>query len=279
MKSEEYIIWCDESVRKGEYYSNFYGGVMVAAKEYEKALAVMKKMVDTIGIKEEIKWQKVDAVKLPAFIALIDTFFSLLKKKKIKVRIMFTQNAFKAIGLRPEHADGEYFFLYYQFFKHAFGLQYANTQNEKQIYIKPLFDYMPDTHSKRQQFKEYIKGLESIKAFADAGIKIRRDDIAEVDSKNHLLLQMLDVVLGAMQFRLNNKHKEKPVGQRRRGKRTIAKEKLYKHINKKIREIYPGFNIGTSTGCIEMEERWSHPYRHWCFKPKDFEIDETKYKH
>jgi hypothetical protein len=279
MKTEEYIVWCDESVKKGDYYSNFYGGVMVAAHDYNAVVTAIKKKVDEIGITEEIKWQKVDMVKLPAFIALVDTFFQLLKKKKIKVRIMFTQNAVKAKGLRQEHFDGEYFFLYYQFFKHAFGFQYANTSRNRLIYIKPFFDYMPDTHSKRQQFKEYIKGLESIKAFSDAGIKLRKDDIAEVDSKKHLLLQMLDVVLGAIQFRLNNKHKEKPEGQRRRGKRTIAKERLYKHINKKIRELYPGFNIGTSTGCIDIEERWSHAYRHWCFKPKDFEIDETKYKH
>ncbi len=43
------------------------------------------------------------------------------------------------------------------------------------------------------------------------------------------------IVLGAMAFRLNNGHKEKPVGQNRRGKRTIAKEKLYKFIYSRIR--------------------------------------------
>src|SRR5690606_12399005 len=124
---------------------------------------------------------------------------------------------------------------------------------------------LPDTLAKRQQFKEYIKGLENVRKFQLARIKIRKEDITEVDSRDHILLQCLDIVLGCMAFRLNNMHTVKPEGSRRRGKRTIAKEKLYKHISKHIREIYPGFNIGISTGTGELADRWNHSYRHWRF--------------
>ncbi|MEC5395322.1 hypothetical protein [Bergeyella sp. RCAD1439] len=79
-------------------------------------------------------------------------------------------------------------------------------------------------------------------------------------------MQCLDIVLGSMSFRLNDMHKEKLQGQSRRGKRTIAKEKLYKHINSLIREIRPNFNIGISTGIDgDALNRFSHPYRHWLF--------------
>jgi hypothetical protein len=48
----------------------------------------------------------------------------------------------------------------------------------------------------------------------------------------------------------------------------IAKEKLYKHINKKIREIRPNFNIGISTGIDgDRQNRFIHAYRHWLFIP------------
>lgn len=275
--NKEYIIWCDESVKKGEYYSNFYGGVLIKSNEYEHVNKTLEKIVNKIGINEEIKWQKVDAVKLPAFIALIDTFFNLVKSNKVKVRIMFRQNAYKAKNLTSVHEINEYFLLYYQFVKHAFGLKYSN-KTLTDIHLKIYFDYLPDTISKCQQFKEYIKGLESSKDFIDAAIKIRKEDVTEVDSKKHLIMQMLDVVLGAIQFRLNNKHLQKIPGKRRRGKKTIAKEKLYKHINKRIREIKPGFNIGVSTSSPKLEERWQQPYRHWNFKPSDFEIDTTKFK-
>lgn len=54
----------------------------------------------------------------------------------------------------------------------------------------------------------------------------------------------------------------------RPGKRTVLKLKLYKHINNKIREIYPDFNIGISTPLKEESDRWFQIYRHWSFKPK-----------
>ena len=56
--------------------------------------------------------------------------------------------------------------------------------------------------------------------------------------------------------------------------KTISKEKLYKHILKNIREIYPSFNIGISTGTNgDLSNHWKHPYRHWCFKAKENEFD------
>jgi hypothetical protein len=124
---------------------------------------------------------------------------------------------------------------------HAFGLAFSN-KTEDEVYLRIYFDYLPDTLERRQVFKAHIKGLQTTRPFQLAKIKIRKQDIAEIDSKKHLVLQMLDVVLGAICFRLNNKHKEIPDGRKRRGKRTIAKDKLYKHIYKLIRESRKGFN-------------------------------------
>lgn len=277
MEHKEFFIWCDESIKKGKFYSNFYGGVLVKSKDYEFVINQLKNSTNQLNITEEIKWQKVDAFKLPAFQKLIDVFFELVQKDKIKVRIMFTHNVNKPLGLKQEHFNNEYFLLYYQFVKHHFGLPFANP-SKNPIHLRLYFDDLPDTYAKRAQFKEYIKGLEKTKPFINAKIKIRKEDIVEVNSKEHLPLQLLDVVLGAMQYRLNDLHKEKPEGKKQRGKRTIAKEKLYKYINNKIREIKPNFNIGISTGIDTIEDRWNHPYRHWKFTPKDFEIDENGYK-
>ena len=137
---------------------------------------------------------------------------------------------------------------------------------------KRAFTIPADFTAHHSLFREESAQRESAK------IKIRKEDIVEVNSKHHLPLQFLDIILGSIQFRLNNKHKEKPLGKKRRGKKTIAKEKLYKHINKKIRETRKGFNVGVTTGAATLEERWSHSYRHWCFVPKDYEIDESLFK-
>ena len=275
--AKEITIWCDESVKKGKFYSNFYGGVLIESTHQKEVLHKLQHAVNKVGLTDEIKWQKVNVFHLEPYIELINVFFKLLSKGKIKVRIMFKQNATIATNLQDHHLDNEYFLLYYQFFKHAFGLEHA-TKGKQTTHIRAYFDMLPDKISKRHQFKEYIKGLESTRPFQLAKLRIRKDDIAEVDSKHHLPLQYLDLILGSMAFRLNDKHKEKLPGKKRRGERTKAKEKLYKHINARIREVKKGFNIGISTGTNEIEDRWNMHYRHWKFVPKEFKIDEGGYK-
>ncbi len=85
-------------------------------------------------------------------------------------------------------------------------------------------------------------------------------------------MQFLDVVLGAMAFKLNKLDRIKGENGRR-GKRTLAKEKVYNHISQRIRMLYPNFNIGITTGRNgQIDDLYTMPYRHWSFKPKNSEI-------
>ena len=135
------------------------------------------------------------------------------------------------------------------------------------VQVRLNLDQMPTNREATAQFKSYVEGLNRNPQLRDAGIKFDRQQIAEVNSHDHVLLQCLDIVLGSMAFRLHNKQKAKPPGQRRRGKRTIAKEKLYKHISARIRQIYPNFNIGVSTEMSQISlfagpfERFKHQIR------------------
>lgn len=82
-------------------------------------------------------------------------------------------------------------------------------------------------------------------------------------------LKLIEILID-MNFKLNGFNKIKPEGSRTRGKRTIAKEKLYKHIHGKICEIHPTFNIGVSTGSRGYENpHWNSPYEHWLFVPSE----------
>ena len=191
---------------------------------------------------------------------------------------MFTQNRFIPTGLSSEQRQTEYHRLYYQFLKHAFGLRYSN-DGRSPVNVRVNLDQMPENRERNAQFKAFVVGLNKFSQFRAAGIRFRPDQIAEVVSHDHVLLQCLDVVLGAMAFRLNDKHKAKPPGKRNRGNRTIAKEKLYKFIRAKISEIYPNFNVGETTGRNGDDSNlWKHPYRHWKFVPKEHKIDEGKAK-
>ena len=144
--------------------------------------------------------------------------------------------------------------------------------------VKVRIMFTKNSKEQNTQFKAFLLGLNRNSDFKRAGVFLREDQIAEVDSHHHDLLQCLDVVLGAMAFRPNDKHLERPAGQSRRGKKTIAKETVYKHINSRIRLIYPNFKVGISTGKRGMESLWEDSYRHWLFLPKERQVDPTRHK-
>lgn len=236
--------------------------------EVQSRLEECKKRLNLFG---ELKWQKITEQYRSKYVDFLTEIFALISEGKLKVRIMFTQNYFGAHRLTTDQRENGFFLLYYQFIKHAFGLQYAGMIGQK-TGIRIYFDKLPDTDEKCAAFKGYVGGLNENSGFRRAGIFIRPDQIAEVDSKDHVILQALDIILGSVQFRLNDKHKEKPEGSRIRGKRTIAKEKVYKQILAEVRKATGrmSFNIGISTGSGgEKENRWRDSYRHWLFKPAD----------
>lgn len=271
---KQYLIYADESHRKGKYFSNFYGGALINYVELEKINSELNAKKEKLDLFQEVKWTKVTEQYLDKYLALIDYFFEFVKLNKIKIRIMFRQNALVPQNLTREHEEKEYFLLYYQFIKHAFGIDYCNPNENDQVVLKLYFDKLPDTKKKNREFKGYIYDLNDF--FCINNVHIYNEDIAEIDSKNHVILQCMDIILGAMNFKLNNMDKEKLPGSNRRGKRTIAKEKLYKNILRNIKVIYPNFNIGVSTSSRgDFVNNWKDPYRHWCFKSKNSVFDSS----
>ncbi len=191
---------------------------------------------------------------------------------------MFRQNAHEPQGLSPEQKDLSYFLLYYQFIKHGFGLPYLQNDNQD-VSLRLYFDRLPDTAERCAQFKGHLHALQEQRLFSGSRIRIDPMDITEVHSHEHPLVQCLDIVLGSMSFRLNEKHRRVDRATKKRGKRTIAKEALYRFILSEIRKIRPGFNVGITTGRGEgAVSLWKDVYRHWNFRSKGavYKADRTK---
>lgn len=265
--SLEYILYCDESSSKGEKFTDFFGGCIVRADKriaIEKALNDKKEELNLYG---EVKWTKVTENYVDKYCELIHLFFDFVRKGDIRVRLMFrkTENQY-AHNDRPLK-DERYFKLYYQFIKHSFGFKTAQ-EITGEYFVHFYLDELPDHTIKADEFKSFLCNLPKAPGMENTGLRIRKRDIGEVRSHDHVLLQCTDVILGSMYFRLNDLHKAIPEGQHRRGKRTIAKEKIYKYILKEICTIHPKFNIGTSTGARGYENpHWLSPYEHWEFIP------------
>lgn len=273
---EELILFSDESVNKGTYFSNFYGGVLVGTSKYENISRSLHEVLIRTGLSGEIKWSKVTQLRLDGYKAIITTFFSEIYKGNLKIRIMFTQNSQVPMNITTDHHKNKYFLLYYQFIKHAFGLQDMSFQKDT-INLRLYFDQFPDNRKKANEFKKHIVRLQDSTVFNASPLVIKKENIAEVKSHEHILLQCLDVVLGAMAFRLNDMHKISDL--RNKPKRTVAKDKLYKFIRQLICVIKPNFNVGVTTSATDWyRDRTDLPYAHWKFKPKEFEFDKTKTK-
>lgn len=261
----EYVLYCDESSSNGTKYTDFYGGCMVDGRYLNAIIAQLEAKKSELNLSNEIKWVKVTENYLDKYKAIIDLFFKFIQEGKIKVRIMFRKK--EAVVNQLNHSDDKYFKLYYQFLKHAFGLKYISSNTP--VNIKIYMDQLPDRNDKCERFKNFLYNMPQTQFFNSSGIIIKKENIVEIDSQKHVIQQCVDIILGAMYFRLNDLHKAKPLGSLHRGKRTIAKEKLYNHIRNHINYLLPNFNIGISTGkrkysCPHLES----PYEHWLFTSK-----------
>ena len=281
MKAErEYIFFCDESDRKGPFFSNFYGGVRVGASELTAVNAALLARKQALGLTSEVKWEKTDATNVERYEKMMRAFFEAVQAHSLAVRVMFTQNVHVPRGLTEAHVADAYYILYYQFLKHAFGLRYLPPHAQPPR-LRIYLDEIGETEEKAAQFRGFVAGLAQEKNIRAHKLTLLPEDIARVRSHDHILMQCLDVVLGSITFRLNNKHLAIPAGLKRRGKRTVAKERLYKFILAEIKRVTgrPHFNIGMSTSpSCYPQGFWSDPYMHWRFKPHDHTLDATKTK-
>ena len=144
MTDKEYIIFCDESVGKGRYYSNFYGGLLVGSSQYQRLTDQFNALKAELNLHGEVKWSRVSEAYLGKYQALVAALFDELRSGNLKLRIMFRQNAQVALGLTDEQIEGSYFRLYYQFIKHTFGLQHRDP-GDGPASLRLYFDDFPAT--------------------------------------------------------------------------------------------------------------------------------------
>lgn len=142
----EYLIYADESERSGAYYSNFYGGALVRSKHIASVQSALEHKKQELGLGAEVKWRKITLHYVERYVELMDSFFDFVAADRIKVRIMFRQNVYVPQNLTKQQRENEYFLLYYQFIKHAFGLPYSNPTGER-IDLRLYFDTLPDFSS------------------------------------------------------------------------------------------------------------------------------------
>jgi hypothetical protein len=202
---KEYWILCDESVQDGALFSNFFGGIILPQPNHANLENQLRVAKAEIGFLKELKWQRVTEHWLEGYQRMMTAFFDILREDQARMRVMFRDNRHPTEHLSPEQRKSSYFRLYYQFIKHAFGLKFSPKRKEG-TRLRLFFDQFPDTREQVAQFKGFLAALPESSAMREANLLISRDHITEIDSQEHVLLQCVDIVLGAMAFRLNEMH-------------------------------------------------------------------------
>ena len=95
---KELLIFCDESVSKGEFFSNFYGGVVVGSIELPEDHQELEELEP-----RSVSVPRSSGRKYPprgsSRIRAPETILRTVVQDRLKIRIMFTQNAHEAVGL------------------------------------------------------------------------------------------------------------------------------------------------------------------------------------
>lgn len=55
----EYILYCDESSSKGEYFSDFFGGCIISANRQKLVEKALNEKKSELNINAEVKWTKI----------------------------------------------------------------------------------------------------------------------------------------------------------------------------------------------------------------------------
>lgn len=275
--AREIVIYTDESDKHGRHFGNFYGALIVESAQLQVVDGALAQRKSLLGLTGEIKWTNVTPSVVDRYADFVEALFDHVVAGRVKIRVMFTQSRHIPMKLTAAHREQAFHILYYQFVRHGLGLRFAGTSQATGIRLN--MDQLPDTSELNQRFKGFLLGLNHSTEFRSARLFLRPDQMAEVRSHEHILLQALDLVLGSVAFRLNDKHLDRPDGDQKRGRRTLAKERLYRFILRQIRRTRSNFNIGLTTGLDgDLANRWRQPYRHWLFIPREHAIDRSKGK-
>ena len=261
-KKDTYVIVCDESTKDGLFYSYFLGGAIVKESDYDyinQELYRLKHML----VLSEMKRNRIDTSNAEKYMKVLGLFFNFIREGKIKVRVMFCNNNYLARSSK-EKEDVTFNKFYYFFLKYSFALKY--TPSDINLHI--IFDELPDKKEKNDEFKKHlIENLNIEPQFpSHHSVSLQLENIQEVDSRKHIILQCVDVIVGLMDFFCNSYISENYLT----SKKEKGRFKVLQYIFSFIHEQNPMFEILETTPNLLSKQGWDIKYAHYLYKPHRF---------
>lgn len=223
---KEFHVYCDES--HTEHRFMVFGGIVIPSRDLEKFDAVVNAWRVKNNMTAEMKWTKLTDQRLEQYRSLLDLFFSKASNNREGFHFKAAVYDMSQVNYRKQFGGNEElgFYTFYRFFLlHKFG-QYAKTEQHK------LYIYLDDRTTKYR--------LSNLRKFLNDEIKRKLGhpidvvfSLAPLDSKKSNLMQIADVLMGAVGWTVNGRP---GTGQQR------SKSALVDHIVKKahVGSLNPG---------------------------------------
>ena len=237
---------------------------MISSRDRSAVVAALEAEKAHLNLHGEVKWQRVTQNYLDKYRNLSSLFFTFVRDGKVRLRILFTDNATAPERLTTLNYSQRYLLLYLAFIEHAFDIRYRSPRDET-VRLRILLDTLPVPVEDKRVFRRQLYRLNSGCVFQSGGVRVFPGDIGEVDSRDHVLLQCLDVVLGAMQSGMNAR------GYRVSGKRSLARSQLSAHVLRQVKSIHPDFHMEATTP-VAAGQGWQCFYRHRLYGSKGMEL-------
>ncbi len=262
----EYILYADESIERGAFFSNCYGGLLISSRDRGAVISVLEAEKARLNLHGEVKWQRVTLNYLDKYQRLTSVFFNFVRDGRIRMRILFTDNFRAPNSLASLNFKERYLLLYLAFIEHTFDVRYRTPCNNP-VRLRLLLDELPVPAEDKRDFRQQLYKLNSSPAFQSGNVRIFPGAIGEIDSRDHVLLQCLDIVLGAMQSRMNTGPPDPSSPVR---KRSAAKHQLSTYVLHQVRSINPGFQLEETTP-VAAGQGWLCSCRHCLYGPGGIE--------
>lgn len=249
----------------------FYGGALVKSSDRERVENALLALKNELGLQGEIKWSEARQFNSDRIAVVVERFLQFVESGDVKFRYMWIDNGFQnPEALTPYHEEWGFYILYYYFVVQGFGLPWHDENGAVEVELFP--DQLPDNVDKRRAFREFLMRAHTFQRY-ETGSQFRISEVADdVKSGHHIILQCVDFIIGAIGYRLNDRHRVKQ-NNGRRSDGTRRKEGLYKGIYRALRKIDMGergtlaYSIGHSTGKGgEWANLWRHKFRQWDFR-------------
>lgn len=189
-----YHIYCDESRQTKDRFM-VIGGIIIAEEHVGLFNQTMENFRQEENMRAELKWPKVTNQKLSKYLRFVDYFFALNNTDKLNFHAVIVDNHhvdYKKLGKGDREAG--FYKFYYELLLQSFG---GHANQDAKFFV--FLDYRITNYSLKTLKKNLNRGMRRRWGLHTDIIRV----IEPRRAKSTNLIQMADIILGALGFQKN----------------------------------------------------------------------------